>query len=301
MKIQFPDIKIPDKVAKVAGKQLLVLQKHSPHIMFGLGVAGVVTSAVLACRATLKVNDKLDEIKTDVERIKHDEFQPYLSHHRSVSKKTNDRPQLAMAYARGTFEIARLYAPSVLIGGASIALLTGSHVSMTKRNNALMAAYATLNQAFNDYRAKIREELGEDKERELYRKSQINLVENPDGTRSIVAKGDSEQYSRVFDESNRNWVPNAESNRLFLEANQAAWDNHLKVHRHLFLNDVYKSLGFEPTKAGQMVGWVYPSDTGDNYVDFGIYQMSNADFAINGDRTVLLDFNVDGVIWHLID
>lgn len=292
-------MKIPDQVTRLAAKQLLVLKKQAPHILFGAGVAGVVTSAVLACRATLKVSDKLDDIKVEVEGIKRDELRPYLSHKHSSPVAT--RRDLAFAYGRGVCNIGVLYAPAIIVGAASIAALTGSHVTLTRRNNALTAAYVTISKALSDYRDKVREELGEEKERELYRKSQVDVVKNPDGSTSVVAKnGDSTQYSRVYDESNRNWQPNAESNRLFLEANQEAWNSYLRVHRHVMLNDVYKSLGFEPTAAGQMVGWVYPSENGDNYIDFGIYQMSNADFVINGDRTVLLDFNVDGVVYHLI-
>lgn len=292
-------MKIPDQVTRLAAKQLLVLKKQAPHILFGAGVAGVVTSAVLACRATLKVSDKLDEIKLDVEGIKRDELRPYLSHHKG-NAPVNTRRDLAFAYGRGVCSIGVLYAPAVIVGAASIAALTGSHVTLTRRNNALTAAYVTISKAFADYRDKVREELGEEKERELYRKSQVDVVTNPDGSQTVVAKGDRHQYARIFDESNRNWQPNAESNRLFLEANQEHWNTYLRVHRVVMLNDVYRSLGFEPTEAGQLVGWVYASETGDNYVDFGIYQMSNADFVLNGDRTVLLDFNVDGIVYHLI-
>ena len=294
-------MKIPEQVTKVAAKQLLVLKKQAPHILFGAGVAGVITSTVLACRATLRVGDKLDQIKIQVDDIKRDELKPYLSHrHTSERAKRFKNNELAITYARGVYDISKLYAPAVIVGTASLAALTGSHVSLTRRNSALTAAYVTVSRAFADYRDKVREELGEEKEQELYRKSQVDIVENADGTKSIVAKDDTTQYSRVFDESNRNWVPNAESNRLFLEANQAYWNTHLRVHKHVILNDVYKSLGFEPTKAGCLVGWIYGGDNGDNYVDFGIYQMSNADFVINGDRSVLLDFNVDGVVYHLI-
>jgi len=208
-------------------------------------------------------------------------------------------------YVHGAYDIGKLYAPAVIIGGLSIAALTGSHVSLTRRNNALTAAYVTVSKAFADYRAKVREEVGEEKERELYHKSQTVEVTNADGTKKIVTKTDREAFVRVFDESNRNWVHNNESARLFLEANQNAWTTYLRVHRHVFLNDVYKSLGFEPVQAGQIVGWVYDAENGgDNYVDFGLYNQTNFE-AVNGEAAggipFILDFNIDGIIYDLVD
>lgn len=294
-------MKVPDQVTKLAAKQLIVLKKHAPHILFGAGIAGVVTSTVLACRATLRVSDKLDNIKKEVTAIKRDEIQPYLSHRHAPDIEI--RRNLTTAYAAGSFEIAKLYAPAVIIGGFSIACLTGSHVTLVKRNNALTAAYVTVSNALANYRQKVREEIGEEKERELYRKSQVDVTKNADGSKKIVTKADRESFSRIFDERNRNWVHNNESARLFLENNQEAWTSYLRVHRHVFLNEVYKSLGFEPTQAGQIVGWVYPSEHGENFIDFGIYQDPNFE-AVNGDprypTPFQLDFNVDGIIYDLI-
>lgn len=296
-------MKVPDQVTKLAAKQLLVLKKHAPHILFGAGIAGVVTSTVLACKATLKVSDKLDNIQREVIAVKKDEMQPYLAHH--ATPEIVVRRNLAAVYVHGAYEIGKLYAPTVIIGGLSIACLTGSHVQLTRRNNALTAAYVTLSRAFNDYRAKVREEVGEEKERDLYLKSQTTTVTNADGTKKIVTKTDREAFVRVFDESNRNWVHNNESARLFLEANQNAWNVYLRTHKHVFLNDVYKSLGFEPVQAGQIVGWVYDSEKGgDNYIDFGLYTQPNFE-AVNGEAVggipFILDFNIDGIIFDLVD
>jgi hypothetical protein len=273
---------------------VLQLKKHSPHILFGAGIVGVTASTVLACRATLKVSDALDKIEDNVDAIKKDALKPYLSHR--AEPEIDVRREVAWEYARGGFEITKLYAPAVIIGAASIAALTGSHIQLTKRNNALAAAYVTLQAAFEKYRGRVREELGEDREKTLYRESQMALQSE------AIEHGFAHpnMYARVFDEQNRNWVPNAESNRLFLEANERYFNDMLAVHKHVFLNDVYKNLGFEPTSAGQLVGWIWNSDRGDGYISFDVFDCSLADFPINGDRSVLLDFNVDGVIYQLI-
>jgi len=293
-------IKIPDQVLKAVAPAVLKLKKHSPHILFGAGVVGVATSTVLACRATLKIGDKLEAIDDNIKAIKMDALQPYLSHRKSV---TDPRRDVAIEYTRGVFEITKLYAPAVIVGGLSIAALTGSHIQLTKRNSALTAAYVAIEKAFTEYRARVREELGEDRELELYHNGKFEVVRNADGTEekilTINADGSS-IFARVFDESNRNWVPDAESNRTFLEAQQRYFNNRLNTYKFVFLNDVYKNLGIELTPEGQLFGWVYPSENGDNFIDFGMYNCSNADFIINGDRSVLLDFNVDGIIYKLI-
>lgn len=295
---------LPEGVSKAFAKQLLTIEKHSPHILFVAGIAGVVTSTVLACRATLKLDKTLDNIKTDVDRAKNDVFQPYLSHHsKHVDAEIELKRSLARAYGRGGFEVAKLYAPAVIIGTASLAALTKSHVTMTQRNQALTAAYVTVTKAFSEYRDRVRKEVGEERELELYHDGKFEIIKGENGEDIKVLKktdGPGGLYTRVFDESNRNWVNNAESTRLFLEANERYFNDRLRTYHHVFLNEVLDNLGFERVPEGQLVGWVYGSETGDNFIDFGIYDMINADFAINGDRTVVLDFNVDGVIYNLI-
>jgi hypothetical protein len=296
-------MKIPEKALVFLSKQKMFAQKNSPHIMFAAGVVGVAASTVLACRATLRLSDTLDDLQRDIDDIKKDELQPYISHRHNPVVDT--RRDIAFAYGRGCLDIAKLYAPAVIIGTASIAALTRSHVVMTRRNEALTAAYVTLSNAFEEYRGRVREEIGEERERELYNDGVIQVIQNADGTTTkLIAKGGEcaeGLYARVFDEKNRNWVPNGESNRLFLEAVQAHLNNKLMVYHHVLLNDVYDALGFERTVPGCLVGWAYPSETGDNYIDFGIYEMTNADFVISGDNNeIYLDFNVDGVIYDQI-
>ena len=90
---------------------------------------------------------------------------------------------------------------------------------------------------------------------------------------------------------------------MFLKGVQAHCNDRLRAEGMLFLNDVYKELGFEPTKAGQVVGWVYDEHDPDcdNYVDFGIFNLHSQaahDFVNGYERSILLDFNVDGNIWE---
>ena len=94
-------------------------------------------------------------------------------------------------------------------------------------------------------------------------------------------------------------------NLYFLRAQEEYANNRLVSRGYLFLNEVYESLGIPPTKAGQIVGWIYDKDkpNGDNFVDFGIYDIhreTNRNFVNGYERSILLDFNVDGPIINLI-
>ena len=112
-------------------------------------------------------------------------------------------------------------------------------------------------------------------------------------------------YARFFDAASPNWQNDPEYNLMFLRAQQQYANDLLRAKGRLFLNDVYEMLGLEKSKAGQIVGWVYDRENpnGDNFVDFGIYDMSKERVRafVNGYETnILLDFNVDGNIWDLM-
>src|SRR5690242_19677866 len=150
-------------------RKLLTLKKNSPHICFGIGVAGTIASTVLACRATLRFNETLDEIQKDINEVKNIQ-EPVRGpiEYDNVYPIEHHAMDLTYVYAKAGLKITKLYGPSVLVGAASIGLLTGSHVQLTRRNAALMAAYAAVQKAYDDYRERVQEALGEKKELDIY-------------------------------------------------------------------------------------------------------------------------------------
>ena len=109
-------------------------------------------------------------------------------------------------------------------------------------------------------------------------------------------------YAKWFNDSCAGWTNDAENNKTFLKYQESYMNEKLRSQGYLFLNDVYRSLGMEQTKAGQVVGWIFDEKNimGDNYVSFGIFEEVNMDF-VNGEcPNALLDFNVDGNILDLI-
>ena len=275
---------IPKFVTKASGRALLNLKKNSPHILFGVGVTGVVGGTVLACRATLKLHDTLDE----------------FSHEVRDNKDNASSKDMAYIYGKNIAKLTKLYAPAALVGGAGLVCLTSSHLQLNNRNKALTVAYAGLAKAYDEYRKRVREEVGEEKEIELFHgiETQSMKMDGKTIEAKIVDPNKLSIYTRIFDESNVNYRKDAELNKIFIQCQQNYFNLILQTRGHVFLNEVYDHLGFEHSKAGALVGWVVGN--GDNYISFHLYEASNSRF-INGDeRAIVMDFNVDGIILDLI-
>ncbi len=292
---------VPKAVSRGVGRSVLVLKKQSPHILFGAGIAGVVTGGVLACRATLKLSDTLDDAQDDIKQVK--ELKKDVK-----NGKTADYPvdqvgsDLVYVYAKAGVSIVRLYGPALIVGTVSIAALTGSHVQLTRRNTAIMAAYATLERAYSEYRDRVQKALGEEHEAGLYLGVdgfEIDKVDGKDKLVPTVTPGQWSAYAKFFDEGSGVWKKDPEVNRLFLQCQQNWANNILAMRGHLFLNEVYDWLDLERTTEGSVVGWIFNGE-GDNYVDFGIFDAYNSGFIQGHEPRILLDFNVDGVIYDKI-
>lgn len=289
------------------------VQKHSPEILMGVGVVGVVTSTVMACKATMKLNDILEESKETRDKIKEVENNPKYEDKYSPEDAKKD---LTINYVQTGMKVAKLYAPAVLLGGASLGCLLASNDILRKRNAALSAAYMTVDKSFKEYRNRVTERFGEEVEKEIrygIKAEQIETtVVDEDGNETTVTETIKtmdpnlySDYARFFDAASPYWQNDPEYNLMFLKAQQQYANDLLRAKGRLFLNDVYDMLGIEKTKAGQVVGWVYDRENpnGDNFVDFGIYDMSKERVRafVNGYETnILLDFNVDGNIWNLM-
>lgn len=291
-----------EAISRKAGRQALVLSKHSPNIMFIGGVVGMIGSTVLACRATLKLEEVLSETNNDLETANTLEHEEYSE---------QDRKQdTAIIYTRSAMKVARLYAPSILLGSASIAMLSKSHDMLTKRNAALTAAYAALDKGFREYRARVIDKYGEDEDRILRYDSETIKVKNEETGKDEevvrVGKDAASIYARFFDEYSPSWSKEPEYNALFIRCQQNYANDLLNARGHVFLNEVYDMLGIDRSQAGAVVGWLR-SPASDNYIDFGIFSNRNGadytvrDFVNGRNGSVLLDFNVDGVIYDKID
>lgn len=305
--------KIVTKMTQSLSKAGFKLKKHSPEILVVSGVVGVVASAVLACKATTKVSEVLDKAKKDIDTIHTVVESPEFAEEYSVEDSKKD---LTIVYAKTGLKLAKLYAPAVALGALSITCILASNNILRKRNVALAAAYAAVDKGFKEYRGRVVERFGEAVDRELKynikaKEVEEVVVDEKTGkekkvkkTVNVVNPNFGSEFARYFAEDSRYWEDDSELNLMFLRAEQNWANDRLKSRGYLFLNEVYERLGIQPTKAGQVVGWIYDryseEPEGDNYVDFGIYDTHREkarDFVNGIEKVILLDFNVDGPIY----
>lgn len=287
------------------------IKKSSPEILVIAGIAGVITATVMACKATTKAGAVVDALKDDMDKIHQ------ASEMENVDYTPEDKKKdTVIVYTQATVKFIKLYGPAVLLGAASIACIVSSHNIMRKRNMALAAAYATVDKGFKEYRRRVVERFGEELDHELrynikakeFEEIEVDAKGKEKTVTKTVSVADPSEYSdyaRIFDDGCPGWTKNPEYNLMFLRQQQNWANERLRAVGHLFLNEVYEMLGFKHTQAGSVVGWIYDEEhpTGDNFVDFGIYNLNiekARDFVNGYERSIVLDFNVDGVIYDKI-
>lgn len=305
-----------NKLSRTVHKVGFKLKKHSPEILVAVGVVGAVTSTVMACKATLKVNDILEESKNTVDKIHESvEQEKYTSDGKLYTQEVANK-DLAQVYVQTGWKLAKLYGPAVVLGVSSLGCILASNNILRKRNVALAAAFAEVTTSFKEYRTRLIERFG-DNGKTLDRELRYNIkakeieerVVDENGNETTVTKtvdvgdpnGTHDVYSVVFCEGNLGWTKSADLNKYFLIQVQNQANDKLKADGILTLNQVYDMLGVPRTQIGQFAGWVYTEDSsvGDNYVDFGIFDMYNekaCDFVNGYERSFIIDFNCMGDI-----
>lgn len=302
-------------IMSAAGRNLsiakLKIVKHSPELLLIAGIAGGVTSAVMACKATTKVSEILDSTSEAVNTIHQVEGNPPMG-----SDYTHEDAQkdLFITYMQTGAKLAKLYGPSLVVGGLSVAAILASNNILRKRNVALAAAFSTVSKSFEEYRGRVIEKYGKEADNQLRmgvheEVVQETVTDDMGNEKQIsktvkVANPLGSPYAKLFDESNPNWEKNPEYSLMFLKSRQQFANDKLRSQGYLFLNDVLDSLSIPRCKEGQIVGWVYKGGEGDDFVDFGLNEDTDDEWVryfMEGDeRSVWLDFNVQGNILDLI-
>ena len=281
-------------VTRLAGRAGLVLSKHAPTILTAAGTAGFIGTTILASKATLKVEETVAEEAALLVKV----------HEAHEAGKLTDKDALhdkVVLYTRMTTKLAKLYAPALILGAASVVSLATGHGIMLKRNASLAAAYAAVDQAFKTYKKKIESKFGKEAVLDaLVSTPQEDLTKDEMTLEAVTAVDGVSPYGVIFDEDNVNWSADEDLAKLHLDCQQQYANDILQTRGHIFLNEVYKMLGFPHTPAGAVTGWV--KGQGDDFVDFNIFDGMFEGEDKNG-RTVTkwaLDFNVDGVMYDKI-
>lgn len=295
-----------NEVSKKLGKTGLVLKKYSPEICLAGSVLVGIGATVSACKATLEASDILDNSKEEIEALK--EYRNDIDVDEKEYKK-----KLTSIYVATTVDLAKAYAPSIILGGLSITGIYSSNKIHRERSASMAAAYAALDTSYKNYRKNIIEKYGDDADKEAkysLKPVKIDTVDENGKKKKETVMATSidgfSEYARFFDESCSEWTKSPEYNLTYLRCRQSQANDMLRSKGYLFLNEVYSLLGIMPSKAGQTVGWIFDENNpnGDNYIDFGIYDFRKdpklfekaRDFVNGYENVVLLDFNVDGPI-----
>lgn len=297
---------IMKSVNGMASKTVMKLKKHSPEILVVAGIAGTVVSAVLACKATTKVAEILDETKGTLDTI-HEGMETGAINGQEYTTE-DGKKDTVVVYAQTGMKLAKLYAPAIILGTLSITSILTSNNILRKRNVALGAAYAAIDKSFKEYRGRVIERFGEQVDTELKygikaKKFEEIEVDPETGKEKKVKKtvmvadpNLQSDYAVYFDSKSRNYETNPDYNRMFLKAQQAFANDKLQTRGHLFLNEVLDDLDLPRTPAGQIVGWT--KDGPDGYVNFRIVEVERETEDGRHEPALLLDFNVEGNIWE---
>ena len=297
---------IMKSVNGMASKTVMKLKKHSPEILVVAGIAGTVVSAVLACKATTKVAEILDETKGTLDTI-HEGMETGAINGQEYTTE-DGKKDTVVVYAQTGMKLAKLYAPAIILGTLSITSILASNNILRKRNVALGAAYAAIDKSFKEYRGRVIERFGEQVDTELkygIKAKKFEEIEvDPEtgkekkGKKTVMVADPNLQsdYAVYFDSKSRNYETNPDYNRMFLKAQQAFANDKLQTRGHLFLNEVLDDLDLPRTPAGQIVGWT--KDGPDGYVNFRIVEVERETEDGRHEPALLLDFNVEGNIWE---
>lgn len=283
------------------------LKKRSPEILVAVGVVGTVVSAVMACKATTKINTILDETKEQLDKIHEYAGNPDVAEKYNAEDAKKDT---AIVYAQAGVKLAKLYAPAVGLGILSISSILASNNILRKRNMAISAALAAATQDFKDYRNRVIERFGKEVDHQLRYNIKAEEIEetvtDEKGKEKKVKKSievadpNASGYVKYFTRSNPYWEEDSSYVEMFLRSQQNYANDKLKAIGHLTLNDVYDMLGFHDSKAGMVVGWIYDLDhpNGDNYVEFDVKKVNLPNEQGGYEEAYAIDFNVDGNIYN---
>ena len=283
---------VPKAITVAAGHTVLSLKKNSPTLLFVAGVVGTVGATVLACRATLKAQTVVENAKKDL--IDVDVLQNRKQVDEEAARKTR-----AQIMTTGALELSKLYGPSVAVGVVSIICLTKSHRLLTQRNAALTTAYVGLQNFLEGYRSRVRQEIGEEREQDVYYSATpIELIEDTeDGPKKLYGSRPTQAspYAVIWDETSGVFQDADEYNHHYIRIKEQMFTDKLRAQGYLFLNDIYEAFDIPVTATGQVCGWIIPSDKSDDFVEIKSIRMR--DFQ----RSLMLDFNVAGVVYQMLD
>lgn len=234
-------------LAKIFKNTQSLVSKHSPELLTGIGIAGMVTTTILAVKATPKALDLIDDRKEELGI--------------AINEKLPPVETIKAAW--------KCYIPAVVTGVTSVACLIGASSVNARRNAALATAYNLSATALSEYKEKVIETIGEKKEQVVRDKvSEDQLKKNPVNNSAIIVTGNGN--SRFYDNiTKRRFTSDIEKiKRIQNELNARM----LEGEDYISLNSFYYELGLEGVEFGDDIGWnIYNGRKGMIKVDFSAH------------------------------
>lgn len=293
---------IGNKLTRVKGQTFVQMKRVAPDAMVIAGIGGLVGGTILACRATMKLDDILEESKDELDNIRDTAAD---SAEYATSKQM--KKDLTKVYLKAAAKVAKLYLPAAIVESIGVGCIGGSHKILKNRTAALSAAYAGLDKAFENYRSRVIEDAGEEKDM-LYsygvRKETVETIEkNGKGkekrTKRDILKFDMDlsDTNRVvyFDQSCRAYDDrNNFYNQTFLEGVLSMIQQRVD-HQDTCLNEFFDFIGKDHTAAGAVLGWRKGSRVSLGMLE-AYDEVTARDFVNGTEPTFILNLNYDGVI-----
>ena len=291
-------------LSKLAGDILLTTKKYSPEIKFVIGVVSLGAALYTTHKAALKSQEivekrkkGLDSVAEAKQMVKDGEIEP--EEYTEADVKSDIR-KVNVDYV---IDLGKNYALPALFTGIAVGCFAGAVCDYKNLFLGMGAAYNALTIKYNDEMKFFKEQLGEEKFNEMkegFKTEQIKKAQSTgltDPADKQTARSKCNPYSRFFDELNGAWRDDPEYNKMWLLGKENMLEERLHRNGHLFLNDAYEELGYPPTDAGRIMGWISKNPDGTlNHVDFGIFNVHDeaSRWFVNGLEPIfLIDFNVD--------
>ncbi len=254
-------MKLFSGIAKRAGRIVTNVKnaKSTPKVMLIAGVTTIVGAGVYACVQTLKVEDRVDELKDNIDHVKElKEAGEYI-----IDAETNEtaeytptlyRKDLTYAYASGTWNIVKLYLPSVIATGVGIALVGGSHKVMSDRLTQTTLALTAMSDAYNQYRKNVIADQGEEADLkyrtglETKKNLEMNVIDPETG--ELICKKEKKvdvitdvsniasPYAIILNDCNF-WTSDATYNTQFIDSSLRLLQAQYDRDGYIYLYDIY--------------------------------------------------------------
>ena len=275
---------------------------HLPEILMAVGTIGVATGVVMTAKQTTKLDSELEEIRERQDEVKRTKD--------NYDEKEYKKELLKIKIAAAK-KVAKIYAIPVTLVLSGVVCYFGAFGIVKKESGILAASLAAANKAFDEYRARVVADQGEDKDKEYLYGLKKETIETTDENGKkvkeevFVQDADSDCISRYAIRFTPEFASEASNdvnyNMMILKSCERTTNALLPARKKIYLNEIYHELGVDETWESRQVGWDYNADDfGDGKVQFIITEIVVRDDSdpLGYHKELIVDFNVDGDIAH---